>query len=216
MGAADHTVEIYVDDSPASTGNPVPVTGSVSTGGVTDAELRATPLPVSLGADEDHLGAVGGSLAVVGAEVVRPAGNATPYTAKDVVGDGTVTELALLARVNEGTGYIVKARVMTDKNDVTPRLRLHLFHTAPSAIADNAPYTLLYANADKRIGHIDLPAMGTEGTGSDASFASVLDARVAFKCAAGSRSVFVVIETLDAFTPNAGQKFFVQLAADQN
>jgi hypothetical protein len=173
---------------------------------------------------EFHIGEVGGNGSYVGVEFTRPA-DTTAYAALDAVSDSTsaptVLTFANLARVNGGSGYITKARLFTDQKTNVARFRLHLFHTAPTAINDNSPYTLLYANRANRIGHIDFPACATEDpTNSTAASARVVPDGVslplAFKCADGAKTIYGLLETLDAFTPASGQKFWIELTADNN
>lgn len=93
------------------------------------------------------------------------------------------------ARVNAGSGYIVGARLVTDKKSVTPRFRVHLFNTSnPTLSADNAAHQSLYADESKRIGVFDLPAMSTpsDTTNSTLSGASDYTLRVPFVAATGN------------------------------
>lgn len=119
----------------------------------------------SIAAGETHVGEVGGNMGKAAATLTRPA-DTTAYTAKDAVADSTSAPTVLtfsnLARVNAGSGYIVKARLMTNQSTNTARFRLHLFDTSPTAINDNAAYTLLWANRATRIGYIDLTACQTD------------------------------------------------------
>lgn len=184
----------------------------VVSGTLTNSELRASPVPVSAGS------------VVVGVELTRPA-DTTAYAAKDVVSDSTsaptVLTFANFARANGGTGIIVRARLMTDQKTNTAAYRLHLFHTAPTAINDNSPYTMLYANAAYRIGMIDFPACATEDSTNSTAAASMRPSadgssgppNLWFGCAAESRAIYGVLETTGAFTPASGQKFYVELAA---
>lgn len=163
---------------------------------------------------------VGGNMVRVSATFTRPADTA-PYVAKDVVADATsaavVRTFTDAARTNGWAGYIVGARGISDQKTMTARLRLHLFHTAPTAIQDNAPFTLLFSNAANRIGVVDLPAMATEDpTNSTAAMAVNFTDRIPFVCAAGDRSIYAMVETLDAFTPASGQQFFFELVIDQS
>ena len=165
----------------------------------------------------EHL--VGGSMATSAATLTRPS-DTTAYTAKDAVSNSTsaptVLTFADLARVNAGSGYIVKARLMTNQSTNTARFRLHLYHTAPTAINDNAAHTLLWANRANRLGYIDFAATQTEGSGSDAATSQNDTVRLPFVCASGSRAVYGLLETLDAFTPASGQIIYIELTSDQN
>lgn len=162
---------------------------------------------------------VSGRMAAVSAAITRPS-DTTAYAAKDAVSDSTsaptVLTFANLARVNAGSGYIVKGRLMTNQSTNTARFRLHLFHTAPTAINDNSPYTLLWANRANRLGYVDFAACQTEGSGSDAASALNDTVRLPFVCASGSRAVYGLLEAIDAFTPASGQLFFVELTTDNN
>ncbi len=193
---------------------------SVEPGGGSFAPLSAfTP------AGEAHIGQTGGELTVVSSEFARPA-DTNAYAALDAIADSTTAPTLLtftnLARANGLGGYIAKARIMTDDTAIAapPRVRLHLFHTAPTPINDNAAFTLLWANRANRIGHIDFAALTTEGAGSTAKNAKLIPDAVslplAFKCAAASRTIYGMLETLDAFTPASAKSWFVELSADVN
>lgn len=173
----------------------------------------------ALAAGESHIGEVGGNTAAVSVSFTRPA-DTTAYAAKDAVSNSTSAPTVLtfsnLARVNAGSGYITKARVMTDQAANVARFRLHLYHTAPTAINDNAQHTILWANRANRIGFIDFDAMQTEGTGSDAANALNSTIRLAFVCAAASRTIYGLLETRDAFTPANGQNFLIEITSENN
>lgn len=173
----------------------------------------------SFAAGENHVGEVGGKMASVAVTLTRPS-NTDAYTAKDAVTDSTSAPTNLtftnLARVNAGGGYIVKARLMTNQSTNTARFRLHLYPTAPTAINDNAAYTLLWANRANRIGYIDFAACQTEGSGSDAANSQNDTVRMPFVCASTSRHLYGLLETLDAFTPASGQIIYIELTSDQN
>lgn len=176
----------------------------------------------SIAAGETHLGEVGGKMVQVTVELTRPA-NTTAYTANDVVSDSasasTLLDFANFARVNAGTGYITGARIVTDKKSITPRLRVHLYNAStPTVAADNAAWRDSYADDSKYIGWIDMPSMttGADTTNSDTSKTLDFTMRLPFTCAAGTRSVFVLLETLDAFTPASAEKFKITLYGDLN
>lgn len=160
-------------------------------------------------------------LVSVAAELTRPE-NVTAYTVGDAVSNSAsaTTLLAFpVARVAGGSGYIVKIRLSTDKKSIAPRFRLHFFNASnPTLAADNAAYQEVYADNAKRIGWYDLPAMSTaaDATNSDCSRTVDMNCRIPYTCAAGSTTLYVGLETLDAFTPNSGQKFSLTLVADNN
>lgn len=177
---------------------------------------------VPLAAGENHVGEVGGRLTTVSVELTRPS-DTTPYGVNDVVSNSasatTPMEFANIARSTDAlSGYIVKARLSTDKKSITPRIRVHLFNAAnPTLAADNVNWKELYADADKRLGYFDLPAMTTaaDASSSDMSRTFDLNLRIAV-VAAANRSLYAVLETLDAFTPASGEKFRLTLVMDNN
>lgn len=155
----------------------------------------------------------------VAVEKTRPS-DTNAYAALDAISEstsaGTVWTFADCARKNNGTGYIVGVRLFTDQTTCTARFRLHLFHTAPTAINDNVAYPLLYANFTNRIGMLDIPALRTEGAGSTAAGGINIIDRLPFVCAAADDDIYGLLETLDAFTPASGQKVYIELAVSRD
>jgi hypothetical protein len=194
---------------------------SYSTGANSLQEVDATHgLPNTLLAGELHLGEVGGNLIMVSTEFTRPA-DTTAYAANDVVSNSTSTTtmqaLANAARVSGIGGYIVGARLTTDKKSITPRFRVHFYNTTGATLsADNAAWQHKYADISKRVGRLILPAMdtGADTTNSDMSVAEDMTCHIPYTCAA--TSVYWVLETLDAFTPASGQKFSLSVFFDRN
>lgn len=180
----------------------------------------SNPLPTTPQASETHLGAVSGQTVAVAASFSRPT-DTSPYTALDVVCDSasapTVLSFSNIARVNQGSGYITKARLLTDQKTNTARFRLHLFSASPTAINDNSPFLLLWANRADRVGYIDFDACITEDS-SNSTAAGALNAsiRLAFNCASASRTLYGILETRDGFTPANAQNFYIELTAEQN
>lgn len=173
---------------------------------------------LTLAASENHIGEVGGRTVVVSASFTRPA-NTTAYAAKDVVSNSTSSPVVItfsnVSRISGGSGYITKVRLMTDQSTNVAAFRLHLFNTSPTAINDNDPFTLLWANRSSRVGYVDFDNMTTEGTGSDSATTLNKDIRLAFS-ASGSRDIFGILETNSVFTPASGQNFFIELTVELN
>jgi len=173
-------------------------------------------------ASELHLGEVSGNMAIITAEQIRVS-DTNAYIAGDVVSNSTATSTMLTftnaARVNGGSGYIVLARAVTDKKSITPRLDLQVYNdNTATIVGDNVLHAELYADIGKRIGNIVLPAMSTPlgTTASDLSRAMDATIRVPYKAASGTRNVYVLITTLDAFTPASAEKFSITLGFDNN
>jgi hypothetical protein len=161
-----------------------------------------------------------GNLLAVAVELTRPA-NTDAYAAGDVVSNNVTTtamlEFANAAREAGGSGYITGIRVATDKKSITPRLRVHIFRTNGATLSgDNAQWRGVYTDDSKLIGSVDLAAMttGADTTNSTQSIAQDFTVRLPYTCVA--TSLYVVLETIDAFTPTSGQKFSVTLYLDRN
>lgn len=183
----------------------------------------ANPLQTSaIPAGENHIGSVGVTCVEATATFARP-NDSTAYTAKDAVSNSTsapsVLTFANVARANGGSGSIVKGRLFIDSATAMlgAAFRLHLYHTAPTAINDNSPFTLLYANRDKRVGFIDFPETTTEGTGSDSSASLWVDMPLTFTCAAGDNDLYGLLEiTTAGAAPTGAHNIWVALTVQQN
>ncbi len=161
----------------------------------------------------------GGFQVASSASFTRPA-DTSAYQAQDVVSNSTtapsVLTFADVARLNGGSGLILSARHIKNSTTVTgASYRLHLYRSAPAAINDNAPFTLLFANRANRVGFIDF-THGSGGAGSDASNALTTFANLPFVCAAGSRNLFGILTMLSAYTPASAEQHFIELAIAQN
>lgn len=156
----------------------------------------------------------GGTFVRVADSFTRP-GDTTAYAAKDVVGDSSATlQFDDAARVNAGSGTIVKAIVFGSVAAEVQRFRLHLYNTAtPTLINDNTANTVLYADFAKYVGYVDFPALTTE-TGSSAAFAEWNGSK-AFTTVTNNE-LWGVLETLDAYTPGNAATYSVALVIDQN
>ena len=174
--------------------------------------------PIDVNLDASGNFKVAGNMSSASATLTRPS-DTTAYAAKDVVTDSTssptVLEFSDIANVVGGSGYIVKAILLTNQSTNTSRFRLHLYHTAPTAINDNSPFTLLWANRVNRIGYLDFVACSTEGTGSDMAQSQSDTVRLPFITSA-TKHLYGLLESLDAFTPASAQLFYIVLNADVN
>jgi hypothetical protein len=127
--------------------------------------------------------------------------------------------LANIFREAGSSGYLTKIRISTNNKSITPRLRLHFFNVNTATVSgDNLPFKEVYADVSKREGYWDMPAMITaaDTANSDMSRSVDLSCRVPVNAAAGSKDLFVVLETLDDFVSSSGQKFTIAAAMDNN
>lgn len=154
---------------------------------------------------------------LIAVTIARPA-NTTAYAANDAVAAASADALEFAFQTTRRTGYIVSARVVTNKAAWTPRLRLHLFREEPTAIADNSPLTLLWANRSSYLGSITFPALATAGGGSDCAVAEGDFTPIAFKGVDGAGTfeltLYGLLEILDSATPDSGQSLLVELGVD--
>ena len=142
------------------------------------------------------------------------------YAAQDVVSNSTsasgVLTFVNAARAIGGSGIIMSARHLKSSATINgATYRLHLYQVAPTAINDNAQFTLLYANRASRIGFIDF-SHSTGGTGSDSSHALATMQNLPFVCDASLRSLFGILVVTGAPAQTSGEQHFIELAIAQN
>lgn len=144
----------------------------------------------------------------------RPA-NITAYAAEDVVGPATAALLSFSAVGGEGivagSKYYVKSlRVATDNATVTfGSFRLYLTTVSQTAIADNSPQTLLYANRAGVVGYIDF-SLSTGGTGSDSAEAYVTG--IDMPITTSTSAIYGYLVAKAAYVPASGQQFYLRLS----
>ena len=142
------------------------------------------------------------------------------YAAADILsesatnGAGTSWEFANMAP-REGTpGVICMATVKCSEDSIANRFRLHLFNAAPSTATemdDNAAKTMDNDDRSKYLGYIDFPAMADLG---EFSFSQSVGVNYGYLCGGGGRSLYGVLETLDAETnETAGMSVEIDLYA---
>ena len=203
----------------------ISITGSVSVGSITLTAASGTNIgAVTLLAGETHVGEFGGNTTIQTDVFVRP-DNVTPYAAGDAIATVITTSAILalrsvaLARKASGSGYIVNAGLWTDQASCTARFRVHFFTKGQPTGAvegDNVPLTLDYDNVGLYLGYIDLPAMISGAAGSSGAFTQNRDLRFGFVCFPADTYIYYRIETLDAFTPDAEQSFYLTVSAELN
>ena len=156
------------------------------------------------------IGNVAGTVALspvgksVSAGFTRP-DNATPYTAGDVVGTvpGTVQVFADVPITEGGFVAIMGVRLRIDAAAIPAGMtsfRLHLYNALPTAIDDNVAYNLPAADRDKYLTYVDIPAPVDLG---DTLFSPEDNKNVTVKLAAGSTTLYGILQTVGAYTPTA-------------
>lgn len=140
------------------------------------------------------------------------------YAAEDVVNNSTSSPAILTfsasPALTSGKSIILKTlKVCTDNATVTNgSFRINVFKESVTPIADNAAWTLLYANRSKKVGYIDF-TLTTGGTGSDASEAIITDVNIPFKLA--SEYFYGVLVAKAAYVPTSGQNFNFEFIAHE-
>jgi hypothetical protein len=132
--------------------------------------------------------------------VTRP-NDTTAYAANDVLGTdpASVIEFANIAPQGGGTIVLLYASLMINVGSGGPsQTRLHLYSSAPTAIADNAAYNLPSGDRGKYLGYVTLGGPIDLG---DTMFSQEDFLRKTIT--ATSSSVFAIAETTGAFTPTA-------------
>jgi hypothetical protein len=160
--------------------------------------------------------------------ITRP-DNATAYSIGDRIctTTGTTDTGSVFLGLGEtmyGNGYVTKCKLFTNASGFTAALRLHLYTLASgqtiatgTTVADNAAISILYADASKYVGFIDLTTwVSTAGS----TFSIVDTERLCFQSAAfrgelAGRGTFVgILEARGGFTPAASQQFQIELTTD--
>ena len=139
------------------------------------------------------------------ASFVRP-NNATPYTIGDVVGPGVTANL-VFSEVSNIPGVEIMILDTSLRIDVAAipagmaGFNLHLFSSAPTPIADNAPFTIIDADRDKYLKCIQLSVPVKRGT--NMLWSQDDGVNIAVKLNEGSANLYGVLETLGAYTQTA-------------
>jgi len=123
-------------------------------------------------------------------------------------------EFENMAIFNGGGGILMEVKVETDILALAAKtLRLWFFNESPTLYDDNEAYLNMYADNGTRLFYVDVTFNAAVGS-SDIVFGTATDtdaSKVAreYKCA--DTSLFVIIQTIDAFTPTAEGKINVTL-----
>lgn len=133
--------------------------------------------------------------------ITRP-NNTTAYTALDVVSTetGEVLEFANIGIIGEN--IITSGTIRIDVNAIPAGMdagfKLHLYSTAPTAIADNSAFNLPVADRTKYLGFITLVTTTDLG---DTVFIQEESLNKVIKLT--GTSIFGILQTIGAYTPTA-------------
>ncbi len=136
------------------------------------------------------------------------------YGAKDVLSESTTNNVGtcwtfsdVTSRLN-GTGFVVRAQLISETTAITPRCTLLLFSAVPTCELDDnaASNALKHADLANYVGRIDFPAMEDLGGDSMALCTPSTQGNLplAFQAATADDSLYGVLVTRDVFTQGAG------------
>lgn len=197
------------DPRQVSATDPLPVTSTgtavLPTGAATAAKQPALGVAGTPSADVITVQGSG----YKGTATATRGANQTPYTAGDVVGGA----LAIInAGPSAGDVLITNVRIMLNITALPAGMTnftLHVYNaTPPSAIADNAPFTLGSGDRAAYLGHIDnIPAVAV-GVGTQSVQAQLSGLLELYRLAAASTSLFAYLVTNAAYTPAANSETY--------
>lgn len=137
----------------------------------------------------------------------------TAYAIGDMVGsavtdtDTTALPGITVASAVGGSGYVTSIKLAINQTTALFRGRLHFFNVAAPTTpvgGDNVAFARLFANEAEYIGSQILPSLYlSPGAGADMVSVQLDDLRIPYKCAAADTDIYVLLETLDAWTPVA-------------
>ena len=140
----------------------------------------------------------------VSASQTRP-NNVTAYDALDVVGQDAAANMVFSNVIaDEGAAFVIfGARLRIDVAAIPAGMsnfRLHLYNAAPTAIVDNAAYTLPAGDRAKYLGYVEISGVLDLG---DTLWIQATGVNFVGKLAAGSTSLWGILQTVSAYTPTA-------------
>lgn len=148
---------------------------------------------------------------------------ASEYHAADVISEatssGTAWTFSAIASMDGGSGFIWKAKVISETTALTARLVLYLFIDTPTCeLDDHASNTAeVWADRANSVGKIEFPPLSENGTGASEATASPATSDsipLTFKCASGVDDLIGVLVAIDAFTQVAGKSIRIELTAE--
>ena len=129
----------------------------------------------------------------------------TPYTALDVVGTDPATNMIFTTALPiAGSHFVVMGASLRVDVGTKPAtmdgFRLHLYDSAPTAIADNTAFNIPSADRSKYLGYITLTTPTDFG---DTLYGQTDNINFKRKLAVGSTTLYGILETIAGYTPTA-------------
>ena len=154
-------------------------------------------------------------IVVKAAELTR-LNDTTTYASGDSFNETTprIIEFTNVVTRESDDGWITK--LVAKKNNPlvsSASFELHLYDTAITPIADNAPLTRLYANKEFYLGSIEFSFLASP-TGSNCAVKTVMNIDMPFTTK-NTRSIYGVLEVKGAYLPIANEKIYLALTIEQ-
>ena len=146
-------------------------------------------------------------LTYVSTSFTRP-NDTTAYSQYDAVSNSTSAP-TLLSLSGLHKGIIMTAKLATGKTGGTIRsgsFKLRLFNAAVTPVNDNSGIPMLWANRTKGFADIDF-TLTSGGTGSDSASAKVQNLNIINNW----DTIYILVESVGAYTPVALQEFYIEL-----
>jgi hypothetical protein len=189
-------------------------------GPVTDTELRAADVAVTLdgevvvlGAGEAHIGTASKPVTVARVSITRP-NDANVYAIGDAWSNSTAAPIIVpnitAARIAGGKGWLTGLKAVCSANQATkPSFQVLVFDTPFTALEDNAPVDLSDAEAARLVGVFQIipvdwvASNGGAGAAGNLVVECEITQPAAFECLAGSQLLYVAVRLMNAYTPTA-------------
>lgn len=183
-------------------------------------EVSSTnPLPTT-GSGESFTGVVAEKFFVATSQTITRQANVTPYTALDAVNDnataGSATAFSFtVSRRNDDPVTLERLRIFTTDTGVTgKRFRAWFFRASPTiAAGDNLKFSVaqqtLIGTMTGTFLQNDSDASAAISDGGVCFLTPDNGARIICLPTSGGETVFMLLQTLDAFTPSANSTTFI-------
>lgn len=207
---------------------PFPVSPKDSTGADVFGDVTASPAAntllgrlkalltgIILAAGENHIGQIGGTMALASANFTRPA-DTTAYASGDLVANsttaGSVAAMQFTAtRIAAGSGMIRRLRLRKSGTSVTnASFRLHLFKAAPGTITNGDNGAFSTSGVADYLGALDVTMDRAFTDGATGHGLPVTGSEINFKLASG-QTIYGLLEARGAYTPASGETFTADL-----
>lgn len=148
---------------------------------------------------------------VVSVELIRPA-DTNIYTANDVISTsaGSVLTFSNVTKLSGSNVIVINGSIRMDINAIPSGMdefRLHLYDSAPTAIADNAAFNLPTADRSKYLGYVSISTAIDMG---DTVYIQSINLNKLVKLV-DCPDLYGILQVVDAYTPSSGDVLTISL-----